>query len=107
MKETYEPIGYRVLVRPVKVESKTASGIIIPDQAVDNEQRAQVRGEVLAVGGDAFTDSKDKVQVGDIVFYQRYNGMRVVGQDGKFDDNFLFLNDRDIAGRIKSIEGQG
>ena len=40
------PLADRVLVRPVAAETKTASGLIIPDSAKEKP----LKGEVLAVG---------------------------------------------------------
>ena len=43
-----EPLGIRVLVRPIEQEAKTASGLILPDSA---KEKPQI-GEVMAVGDD-------------------------------------------------------
>ena len=43
-----EPLGIRVLVRPIEQEAKTASGLILPDSA---KEKPQI-GEVVAVGDD-------------------------------------------------------
>ena len=106
----YKPIGYRLLVKIDAVEDKepdgvykTKGGIFLPEETIKQEQLAQVRGVVIAVGGDAFNDSKDKVRKDDIVLFQRYSGMRVVQEDGTFIDDLVIMNDRDITCIIESV----
>lgn len=66
---TIRPLEDRVLLRPVKPEERTRSGIIIPDTAQEKSQE----GEVVAVGDDASI----KVKPGDRVLYARYSGTEV------------------------------
>ena len=111
-KEKYNPIGYRILVKPHEMfeDSKdgkgkmSSGGIFIPESSSDQEQRSQIRGTVLAIGGDAFDDSEDSIEVGDVVMYPRYNGVRVLKSDGTYDDNLLFLQDRDIICTVTTIQ---
>jgi chaperonin GroES len=64
-----KPIGNRVVLRPVKKEEKTSSGIILPDSAQDKPKTA----EVIAVGNGGQTptgtDYVMSVEVGDTVVY--------------------------------------
>ena len=53
-----KPLQDRILLKPELAESKTASGIIIPDTAQEKTQKAVV----MAVGNDK---EKIKVSVGD------------------------------------------
>ena len=46
MKLNIKPLADRVLVEPIEAETKTASGIIIPDNAKEKPQK----GKVMAVG---------------------------------------------------------
>ncbi len=70
-----EPLGLRVLVRPIETEAKTASGLILPDSA---KEKPQI-GEVMAVG----TDEEIVVKVGQKVLYPKYTGtdIKVEGVD--------------------------
>ena len=43
-----KPCGHRVLVKPIPTESKTASGIIMPDSVKEKGQRDQQKG-ILSV----------------------------------------------------------
>ncbi|MGB0428562.1 MAG: co-chaperone GroES [Flavobacteriales bacterium] len=69
---TLKPLGERVLVRPSEAETKTASGIIIPDAAKEKPQE----GEVVAVGKGT-KDHDMTVAVGDKVMYGKYGGTEV------------------------------
>ena len=70
------PLADRVLVKTEKTESKTASGIIIPDTAQEKTQIASV----IAVGDDK---EKIKVKAGDRVMYDKYAGtsIKIDGED--------------------------
>jgi chaperonin GroES len=65
-----KPLGDRILIKITEGESKTASGIIIPQTAQEKTQN----GVVIAVGTD-----KDviKVKEGDKVMYDKYAGAQI------------------------------
>ncbi len=63
------PLGNRVVIKKVEAEDKTASGIILPGQAQEQPQVA----EVVAVGsGDEI-----QVKIGDRVIYPKFAGTEV------------------------------
>ena len=64
-----QPLSDRVLVEPQEAETKTASGIYIPDSAKEKPQR----GKVFAVGS-GHEDYKMTVNVGDTVLYGTSSG---------------------------------
>lgn len=72
-----KPLEDRVLVKPIEAESKTASGIYLPDTAKEKP----VRGEVVAVGpGKRLENGKRaemSVRKGDTVVYGKYAGSEV------------------------------
>jgi chaperonin GroES len=79
-----KPLGDHVLVKPVKQEEKTNSGIYLPDSAKDKPQE----GEVLAVGSGKYIEGVLKpleVKVGDKVIYTKYGGdeIKVDGEELK------------------------
>ena len=82
-----KPLADRVLVEPMAAETKTASGIIIPDNAKEKPQK----GKVVAVG-DGTKDEKMTVSVGDTVLYGKYSGteLKLEGQD------YLIMRESDI-----------
>ncbi len=71
-----KPMDDRVLVSFVEEETKTASGIIIPDTAKEKP----TMGEVIAVGTDE--DLQEHVKVGDKVLFGKYGGEDIT-LDGK------------------------
>jgi chaperonin GroES len=82
--------GY-LLIEPLEAETKTASGIYLPDTAGEKPQK----GKVLAVGDDDITDygtkRKSPAKVGDIVLYKKWGGneVKVNGKEylfSKFED---------------------
>jgi len=88
------PLQDRILVKRLEAESKTASGIIIPD----NAKEKPMEGEVIAVGnGKVLSDgkiSKPDVVVGDKVLFSKYAGseIKLEGVD------HLILREDDILG---------
>ena len=73
---TVKPMDDRVLVSLVEEETKTASGIIIPDTAKEKP----TTGEVVAVGTDE--ELKELIKVGDKVLFGKYGGEEI-SFDGK------------------------
>lgn len=96
MKPGIRPVEYKVLVKPKKVEEKTAGGIYLPDQARDKEKFAKQEGVLVAVGAIAFTDPDwlDKPKVGDTVLFDKYAGCTVEGTDG---EEYRLINDKEIG----------
>ena len=91
MSVNFKPLADRVLVEPVQAETKTASGIIIPDTAKEKPQE----GTVVAVG----TGKKDEpmtVKVGDKVLYGKYSGteLKLEGND------YLIIKEADLLGIV-------
>ena len=82
-----KPLADRVLVEPMAAETKTASGIIIPDNAKEKPQK----GKVVAVGSGT-KEEKMTVSVGDTVLYGKYSGTEL-----KFEgQNYLIMRESDI-----------
>jgi len=93
------PVEYKVLIEPEEVEEKTEGGIILPDKVKEQEYLAQVRGKVVAIGGNAFEEWKGlRPEVGNMVYVAKYSGLRVIGNDGK---TYQIAHDKDIAAVIK------
>jgi chaperonin GroES len=74
-----KPLADRVLIEPKEAETKTASGIFIPDTAKEKPQQ----GKVLAVGSGK-KDEPMEVKVGDMVLYGKYSGTEVTVDDKKY-----------------------
>jgi chaperonin GroES len=86
------PIGDRVVIKPAPEETKTKSGIVLPDAAKEKPSE----GTVVAVGTGRILDNGQKVaievKVGDLVIYSKYGGTEV-----KLDsEEYIILAERDI-----------
>jgi chaperonin GroES len=72
-----KPLEDRILIKPIEAESKTASGIFLPETAKEKP----VKGEVIATGpGKRLENGKRaemSVRKGDTVVYGRYAGTEV------------------------------
>ena len=82
-----KPLADRVLVEPLEAETKTASGIIIPDTAKEKPQK----GSIVAVGPGT-KENPVTVKVGDSVLYGKYSGTELK-LDGK---DYLIMRESDI-----------
>jgi len=82
-----KPLADRVVIEPASAETKTASGIIIPDNAKEKPQQ----GIVMAVGKGT-KDDPITVTVGDKVLYGKYSGteLKLEGKD------YLIMRESDI-----------
>ena len=82
-----KPLADRVLVEPLEAETKTASGIIIPDSAKEKPQK----GIVVAVGPGT-KENPVSVKVGNTVLYGKYSGTEL-----KLENNdYLIMRESDI-----------
>ncbi len=90
-KVNIKPLADRVLIEPLPAETKTASGLYIPDSA----QEKQHKGTVMAVGKGK-KDEPMTVKVGDQVLYGKYSGSELL-LDGK---DYLMMREEDILAVI-------
>ena len=91
MKLNIKPLADRVLLEPMEAETKTASGIIIPDNAKEKPQKATV----VAVGRGT-KDNPMTVKIGDTVLYGKYSGTEL-----KFEGkDYLIMSEKDILAII-------
>jgi chaperonin GroES len=92
-----KPLGDRVVVKAKDdQDSRTASGLVIPDTAKEKPQL----GEVLAVGPGEVNDQGERtpmdVKEGDTVVYSKYGGTEI-----KFEgQEYLILSSRDLLAII-------
>jgi chaperonin GroES len=87
IKLNIKPLADRVLVEPLEAETKTASGIIIPDTAKEKPQK----GSIVAVGPGT-KENPVTVKVGNSVLYGKYSGteLKLEGKD------YLIMRESDI-----------
>ena len=82
-----KPLADRVLIEPAAAETKTSSGLYIPDTAKEKPQK----GIVVAVGPGT-KENPVTLSVGDTVLYGKYAGTELQ-HDGK---DFLIMKENDI-----------
>lgn len=86
-KMNIKPLADRVLIEPAAAETKTSSGLYIPDTAKEKPQK----GIVVAVGSGT-KDNPMTVSTGDHVLYGKYGGTEL-SHDGK---DYLIMKESDI-----------
>ena len=90
------PLGDRVVLKQLEAEETTASGIVLPGNAKEKPQQA----EVIAVGPGGVVDGKEvkmQVSVGDKVIYSKYAGTEVkLG-----DEEFIVVRQNDIVAIVE------
>ena len=90
------PLGDRVVLQQLEAEETTKSGIVLPGQAQEKPQQA----EVVAVGPGCLVDGKEvkmEVKVGDKVIYSKY-----AGTDVKLEEKeYVIVRQSDIAAIVE------
>jgi chaperonin GroES len=93
-----EPLGDRVVVKPMPKEEVTKGGIVIPDTAKEKPQE----GKIIAVGPGRMTEDGKRiamdVKVGDIVIYAKYGGTEIKEND----EELIILRESDILAKKSS-----
>ena len=74
-----KPLADRVVIEPKEAETKTASGLYIPDTAKEKPQQ----GTVVAAGPGK-SDEPMEVKPGDVVLYGKYSGTEVTVDEKKY-----------------------
>ena len=90
------PLGDRVVLKQLEAEETTISGIVLPGQAQEKPQQA----EVIAVGPGGVVEGKEvkmEVVVGDKVIYSKYAGTEVK-MDG---EEYIIVRQNDILAVVK------
>ncbi|MDD4635117.1 MAG: co-chaperone GroES [Dehalococcoidales bacterium] len=72
-----QPLGDRVLVKPIEAEEVTKGGIVLPASA----QEKPLEGKVLATGPGKRNDKGEPVamdvKTGDVILYSKYGGTEI------------------------------
>jgi chaperonin GroES len=90
-----EPLGDRLVVKPIEREETTKSGIFLPDTVKEKPQE----GEVIAVGPGRVTEEGKRIPMdvkkGDRVIYAKYGGAEI-----KIDEEeLIILRESDILAK--------
>lgn len=90
------PLGDRVVLKQLEAEETTKSGIVLPGNAQEKPQQA----EVIAVGPGGVVDGKEvvmQVAEGDKVIYSKY-----AGTDVKLDgEEYIIVRQNDIVAKVE------
>ena len=90
------PLGVRVVLKQLEAEETTKSGIVLPGQAQEKPQQA----EVIAVGPGGVVEGKEvkmEVKVGNKVIYSKYAGTEV-----KLDgEEYIIVKQNDILAIVE------
>ncbi len=90
------PLGDRVVLKQLVAEETTKSGIVLPGQAKEKPQQA----EVIAVGPGGMVDGKEvtmQVEVGQTVIYSKYAGTEVKLED----EEYIIVKQSDIVAIVE------
>jgi chaperonin GroES len=91
------PLHDRVIVKRLDQETKTASGIVLPDAAAEKPDQ----GRILAVGNGKVTEDGKvrplEVKVGDIVLFGKYSGQTVKVEG----EELLVMREEDIMAIVQ------
>lgn len=96
-KLSIKPLFDLVLIKPLEEETKTASGILLPETAKEKPQK----GKVMAAGPGAKNDDGKIipmiVKIGDVVMYKKWGGneVKVEGQE------WLLVEQKDILAIVE------
>lgn len=89
------PLGDRIVLKQLEAEETTKSGIVLPGNAQEKPQQA----EVIAVGPGGVVDGKEvvmQVAVGDKVIYSKYAGTEVKLEG----EEFIVVRQNDIVAKV-------
>ncbi len=90
------PLGDKVVLKQLVAEETTKSGIVLPGQAKEKPQQA----EVIAVGPGGVVDGKEvtmQVKVGDKVIFSKYSGTEVKLED----QEYIVVKQNDIVAIVE------
>lgn len=93
-----KPLGDRVILKPIKKEEMTKSGIVLPDTVEKKPEEA----EVIAVGPGKLLDNGQRaqmeVQKGQKVIFAKYGPTEIKIND----EEYMIANESDILAIIES-----
>lgn len=87
----FQPLGERILVERVEEATKTATGIIIPD----NAKEKPLYGKVVAISNEV--KEKKEVSLKDTVVFAKFAGSEITVENKKY----IVMNLEDVLGILK------
>ena len=96
MTRTFQPLGDRIVIKPIEQEEVSKGGLLLPDTARERPQE----GEVIAAGPGRLTDEGSRIPmelvIGDKVLYAKYAGTEITEEE----EDYLVLRESDILAKI-------
>ncbi|MCA9406147.1 MAG: co-chaperone GroES [Candidatus Omnitrophica bacterium] len=93
-----QPLGDRIIVKPLEAEEKTKGGIVLPETAKEKPQE----GKVLAVGKGKVKEDGTvqplELKAGDRVLYGKYSGTEITSPEG---EEVLIMREEDVFAVVK------
>lgn len=90
-----KPLEYKCLVLPDHVEETTIGGIVLAKSIQEQDQLAETKGVLVAIGSMAGKDwDGDKLEIGCRVMIAKYAGLLCRGKD---DKEYRLVNDKDLC----------
>lgn len=99
------PTGNRVIIQPVEVEEKTASGLVLAETTRKHKELLQSVGYVTAIGPAAFAKApftgEAAYQIGDLVMYGTYAGQEFDARDVNHKPvRMRIMNDSEVTALV-------
>lgn len=102
------PVGYRMLIAPIKIATSTPGGIILAAETQSHAEYMTYVGRVIAQGADCYQHAKFNgrrwCQVGDYVAYAKYAGQAIEVKEGDQTDTYRLINDDEVLSVIPDPE---
>ena len=96
-KQNIQPLFDYVLIKPLKQEEVTASGIVLPDTVKEKPQMGEVMAVGTGFGSDDGRENKMIVKVGQKVVYKKWGGNEIkVGHE-----EWLLIEQKDVMAIVK------
>lgn len=97
--------GWRILVRPVKIEKTSKGGIILAQETGKAQEYLRYTGEVISMGPlcykhEKFAGAGPWCKVGDKIAFGRHTGQEVYVSDGDDVERYRLINDDEVMGVI-------
>jgi len=93
----FQPLGDRVLIKPIEEKEQVKGGIIIPDTAKEKPQE----GTIVSLGTGRRNEKGDKIpfeiKKGDVVLYEKWGGTEIKIKG----ESFLVMNEDKVIGILK------
>jgi len=93
-----QPLGDRIIVKPLEAEEKTKGGIVLPETAKEKPQE----GKVLAVGKGKTLDNGEvkalELKEGDRILYGKYSGTEITSKEG---EELLIMREDDVLAVVQ------